>query len=367
MKLGVEARNLYTENKTGIPNYAWNILLGLKEVLPDLELYLYIPSGFTREPLSRLGDFTLRQRPPYFGMKGYFWTKFFAGKLVREDDLDVFLAPRTLYPLGIHRTTPVVSVLHDLCHLLYPQVMPAGTLLNDRLWLRHDVRHASKVVAVSEGTSQRMAEFLGRTADAITPPAVGGEYQPASMGCIKKLCARFELTQPYILFVGTLEPRKNLEALIDALPLVNAHRDSPITLVLAGRRGWRNKNLVARLDAGVPNVVEIGYVPDADLPALYSGSEAFVIPSIYEGFGMPAAEARACGTRVVATDIPELHEAAGPNATYVAPTPQGIAEGIERALDKPRPMPERDHSWRDSAILLAEVLKEAARSKGKTV
>lgn len=367
MRLGIEARRFYGNQRTGIPNYLWNILPHLKDTLPELELFLYVPRGFDKEPLVALGDFTLRQRSAPLGMKGYFWTKFMAPKLVLEDQLDVFLAPRTLYPLGIAGKVPVVSVLHDLSYLIHPEVVPAGTLLNYRLWLRYDVRRADRMVAVSAGTSEHMVQLLGRSADAIVPPAVAPVYHSMAANEVANVRVRHGLPSPYLLFVGTLEPRKNLEALLDAHRIVNARRNQPLTLALAGQRGWRNHKLIARLDAGEPNVRELGYVPDEDLPALYNGAESFVIPSIYEGFGMPAAEARACGTRVVATDIPELREAAGPSATYVQPNAASIAKGIESALIKDKPAPERPWTWEDSAMKLAAVLEAAAaQSKPRT-
>ena len=95
--------------------------------------------------------------------------------------------------------------------------------------------------------------------------------------------------------------------------------------------------MAQRLRRGIPGVVALGYVDDADLPALYSGADAFVLPSLYEGFGIPVAEALACGTRVVASDIPELHESTRGQATFVAPDPASIARGIVEVLDRPRP------------------------------
>ena len=106
-------------------------------------------------------------------------------------------------------------------------------------------------------------------------------------------------------------------------------------------------------------VIALGYVPDDDLPALYSGCDVFVFPSIYEGFGIPVLEARACGARVVATDIPEIREAGGDSTTYVMPTSEGIRSGIMRVLSQPQTASTgtmRPHTWEESAVTFARLL-----------
>jgi glycosyltransferase involved in cell wall biosynthesis len=140
---------------------------------------------------------------------------------------------------------------------------------------------------------------------------------------------------PYFLTVGTVEPRKNLPALVRAfLSLKRGGRLSPeYALVIVGGRGWRGRQLHTLLAESVTQGVHwLGFIPDEDLAALYAGARAFVFPSLYEGFGIPVAEARACGARAVATDIPELREAGGSSGIYIEPTVVGIQEGMLRAV-----------------------------------
>ena len=114
------------------------------------------------------------------------------------------------------------------------------------------------------------------------------------------------------------------------------------------------------------NIRTLGYVEQQDLPGLYAGAEVFAFPSLYEGYGMPVAEALACGTRVLATNIPALREAGGEHSLYVEPTVEGIAAGLLQSLESPRPVAGRHsrRSWRESAAELADVLERLAKSRG---
>jgi glycosyltransferase involved in cell wall biosynthesis len=180
---------------------------------------------------------------------------------------------------------------------------------------------------------------------------------------------RFDLSRPYILSVATREPRKNLSLLIRTF--VGMKKEGLITsheLVLAGDRGWKDEEIREAVDEVGRSVHDIGYVAEDELPALYSGSDVFVFPSKYEGFGMPVLEARACGTRVVTTDSPELREAGGQNAVYITPTEESLRRGILQALATPRPQPLAltNHSWAQSASAMVEVFRQLASLNANT-
>lgn len=361
MKIGVEAQTLFGTPLTGIGNYTWNILQALQRTQPDIELYLYVSSALKGSSLKDLPRARIRHCGSILGFKGYFWTKFVSWRLVCKDQLDAYIAPRVLYPYWVRHKVSVVPIVCDLNIHLCPELMPRGTRVSYRLWFDADIRHSARVVAISQGTSDRLKTVLGRAADVIAPPSVSDLYHPAGAAELEAVRTKYDLPGPYLVFVGTLEPRKNLSTLISAHEAINRKRAEPITLALVGKRGWKNQALIERLDHGIPHVRELGYVPEPDLPHLYSGAEAFVMPSTYEGYGMPAAEARACGTRVVVTDIPELREAAGEAATFVQPTVEGLTRGIEQSLRLPRPAATRSQSWEESARALACLLRDVAR------
>lgn len=366
MKIGVDAKVLCSTRPTGIPNYARNILYSLSQIMPNWELHFYIPESVDSTPLKIFRNCKIITRKCPRGLTGYFWTKFILRKLVLKDKIDVLLATRTLYPVNITNEIPVVSLVYDLNHLICPETMMRTFLFAHRMWFEHDIHRATRVVSISHGTSVRMNKLLGRCADAIATPAISEEYYPASELEISVVANKYNISGRYIMFTGNLEPRKNLSILLDAHQAVNSTLNDNIRLILVGQRGWRNKQLMRRLDDGVPNVIELGYVPNNDLRALYTGAEAFVMPSHYEGYGMPAAEASVCGTRVIATDIPELREAAGENAFFVQPSVSGLTNGILAALRSERPVPSPRTTWTRTSKILGGVLEDAVRSGVRT-
>jgi glycosyltransferase involved in cell wall biosynthesis len=177
------------------------------------------------------------------------------------------------------------------------------------------------------------------------------------------------IPRPYLLAVGTWEPRKGFQRLIPAfLSLANEGLLQGHILALAGERGWKDGPIVKLVKGGGGRIRPLGFVDDEALAALYSGADALVFPSSYEGFGIPVLEARACGTRVVATDLPELREAGGDDAVYVPATELGVRVGVLKALgsNRPKPLPPCECGWAESARIFAGVLtRTQAMSAGE--
>jgi glycosyltransferase involved in cell wall biosynthesis len=232
--------------------------------------------------------------------------------------------------------------------------MSWGTRLAHRLWYESDLARATRVVANSQGTSDRLQKHYGRNADAIATPGVSDRFKRLPISSCLRVLDKYRLRHRDFLFaIGTREPRKNLETLIKAHRGLFESNHAPV-LVIAGGKGW-GVGL-----AKSPGVRILGYVPQDDLPVLLSSASALLIPSIYEGYGMPAAEARACGTRILATDIPELHESAGPDAVFVKPNELGIKMGILEILNKPEPKLYHRSSWDTTAAVYLTQFEELA-------
>jgi glycosyltransferase involved in cell wall biosynthesis len=193
-------------------------------------------------------------------------------------------------------------------------------------------RRARAILTVSKFSRDRIAEHCRVPADKITVVYNGVDrvFRPQEEASIRSCAKRLALPQPYVLCVGSLEPRKNLGRLLAAWRLVaDRHRDVSLVLVGAEGRVFRDAGLAEM----PPRVHLTGYLGDDDLPALYGGAEIFLYPSVYEGFGLPVAEAMACGTPVVCSDVTSLPEVAGSAAEFVDPLDvASIAGGLDRLL-----------------------------------
>jgi glycosyltransferase involved in cell wall biosynthesis len=363
LRIGIDGEALRAP-LSGVGQYVLQLARGLEALLPHAHFHAYarLPAERLVLPSSR---WTLRQEPvaAWRRLPSFLWLKTRGAALCRSDRLDVFWAGRTLHP---HLPAPVRTVVtvHDLNHLLVPRTMEAATRWSHQLWLRGDVVGADIVTANSLGTAQRVTTHLGVAVDGVVTPGLEPRYRP--LGAAERAAALGELARlgiepPYLLSVGTLEPRKNVEALFRAyLALRRKGELAGCQLVLAGARGWKNEALMRELQAARSDgVVLPGHVPDALMPALYGCAQALVCPSHYEGYGMPVLEARACGTRVVVSDTPELRESGGAHAVVLAPGSAGLRSGLRRAV-RLTPLVETGlterHAWRRQAALLAALM-----------
>jgi glycosyltransferase involved in cell wall biosynthesis len=249
---------------------------------------------------------------------------------------DLLFVPAHVLPI-VHPHRSVVTV-HDLGYLYYPQ---AHRLL-DRLYLdlstRYNARAASHLIADSSATKRDLIERYGTAPDKITVVYPGYDntaFRPVrDEEAIKAVKTKYNIAGDYILFVGTLQPRKNLTRLIEAFSNPQ-YPISNIQLLISGKKGWLYEAIFQRVEelelAG--RVVFTGYVPEAELPALLSGARLFILPSLYEGFGLPVLEAMACGTPVVCSNVSSLPEVAGDAAVLVDPLDvEGLAAAMERVL-----------------------------------
>lgn len=294
------------------------------------------------------------------------WYFFRAGLLARQDKVDLFWGCANFLPLGLPKPIPAVLTLYDFVFRLFPRTLNFRHRLIYRLFFRQSLRRADRIVTISRGTADRLHQFHGYRADEVVRPASQALFQPVTPKRADQVRAGYRLDFPYFLAVSTLEPRKNLDVLIDALCQFTAK--SPFQhmgLVLVGQQGWRHRKLLRKIqDAKAKGlrIVQTGYVSDNDLTALYHAAVAVVMPSLYEGFGLPVYEALRCGAPVISSDVPEMREAGGAHAIYVSPTIEGIQSGLAEAVlrsgTRPRiTVPEQEcWTWDDEGGKLAALL-----------
>ena len=233
----------------------------------------------------------------------------------------------------------LVVTVHDVSYKLFPQFFSPRVRLITGLLVGPSIRRAARVLTLSESSRQDILRFYrvppGQVV--VTPAAAGPQYTPQPAAEIVRVQAAYDLPERYVLAVGNVQPRKNLPRLIAAFHAVAAEVPDA-HLVLVGRSVWRGSEVaaaVARLGLG-GRVRFTGYVPDADLPALYSGAACFCYPSLYEGFGLPPLEAMACGTPTITSNVSSLPEVVGDAALTVDPTSvPDLAAALRRLLTDP--------------------------------
>jgi glycosyltransferase involved in cell wall biosynthesis len=255
---------------------------------------------------------------------------------------DVYHGPAVFLPLMKLGYRTVVTI-HDLVSFLFPETVPRKYAVYMRLMTRLAARSADRIIAVSHATRDDLRRVL-RVPDekvVVIHEAVAPEFAaPPGADGIEVVTHRYGIRPPYCLFVGNVEPRKNLARLIAAFGILRARAERPGAarppqLVLVGTRGWLYNGILAAVEVqgGAPDIVFTGYVPPADLPALYAGAACFVFPSLYEGFGLPVLEAMAAGAPVVASRVGAIPEVAGDAALLVDPRrPAELAEAIQTVL-----------------------------------
>jgi glycosyltransferase involved in cell wall biosynthesis len=359
MRIGIDG-SILLGNRAGGGRYVYELCRALDRQLPQATFFVYSYAPVDLPVLSR--RWIARVDPVRWAnrLKWVPWLKMRAGALCSVDQLDVFWATGTLLP-KLPSTVNIVSTVYDLNYLIMPNTMSTGMYCAFRMFFERDIRHANRILTISVGTAKRLQNMLGIRAEGIVLPAVSPEFRRPLPEVISATLTKLGVVRPYILAIGTLEPRKNLELLIEVfahlklMGQITQHR-----LVLVGDKGWKNRKLKQLLkkhaDAGI---VTLGYIEEADLPSLYAGTDAFVFPSKYEGFGMPVLEARACGSRIVATDLPEIREAGGVGPMYIPPTAAALTSALHILLLK---APAETYSalllssWDESARVLARAL-----------
>ncbi len=248
--------------------------------------------------------------------------------------LDLFHSPDFVLP-PVRRARTVVTV-HDLSFLRYPECAARGLVSYLSAVVPRSLRRADLILADSAWTKQDIVDLLGMPADkiAVVPAGVGPEFRPiARRDDLERVRERYRLPPRFILHVGTLEPRKNLLRLMEAL---RALPDPDVALVLVGGKGWLYDDIFAGVQRlGLTGrVIFPGYIAEADLPAVYNLAIVLAYPSLYEGFGIPPLEAMACGTPVVCSHSSSLPEVAGDAALMVDPLDTAaLTHALQRVLD----------------------------------
>ncbi len=316
-KIGIDAFPLQFP-MTGVGNYLYLLLKELLVMRKEDSFFLYFAKNNPiLEGLSSFPHVTLRPSS-FLSRSQALWSQTTLTWMAFRDNLDLFWGATQSLPLFARKKQKNLLTIYDFTYLLYPEASSfiRGHYL--RLLSHTFYRRADARIAISKGTSQRLKELYSLLSDAIVLPPL----KPIEMD-EKTLGVHGLIPKRYYVMVGTLEPRKNIVPALEAYSeALKEERLDP--LVLIGKKGWKDKRIqqtVENLSLRHPHHLKVvGYLPDRQLNALIHGAKALVMPSIYEGYGMPLAEARAMGTPVIACALPEMMEAAEDDGLFIDPT-----------------------------------------------
>ena len=236
------------------------------------------------------------------------------------------------------RNALLTAHVHDMTCWLMPQFHSADNVMADARYAERVLKQADGLIAVSESSRRDAIRVLGIREDRIVTihPGIADRFFAVAAADVERVRTKLRLERPYVLTVGTIEPRKNTDRLLAAWRALPQHLRMEFQLVFAGPLGWASSETIAALREGGNGVRYLGYVEEGDLAGLTAGAEVLAYPSLYEGFGFPVAQAMAAGVAVMTSNLSSLPEVAGDAAEYADPASvESIAAALQRLLESP--------------------------------
>ncbi|MBB2496863.1 glycosyltransferase family 4 protein [Aquipseudomonas ullengensis] len=324
LKVGVDCRPL-SRPLSGIGRYTRELLSLLTEA-QDVHWFLYCDQVF-EAPFANRPNVTLRLSGQSGSLAEHMWYQVALPRQLKRDGLDVFWSPRHHLPLFMPSSVRAVVTIHDLTWKRFPETMKPLQYWSERLQMPHSLRKAARIITISASSRSDLARYFPATQTKV-------HVIPCGVTRLEAGACERALPQQYLLFVGTPEPRKNIQRLLEAYAQLAPELRSAYPLVLAGGHGWMVdiEQLVDQLGIRT-DVVALGAVSGAELGYIYSKARLLLMPSLYEGFGLPILEAFQFGVPVVTANCSSMPEVAGGGGCLVDPLQvESIRAGIERLL-----------------------------------
>ena len=338
MRVGLDGYPL-AEPRTGVGHYTLELARALALISPSDQFELVSPAPFDQAALDEIERANLvnlrTSTPRASSIRGHWWS-IGLPLYTRRAGFDLFHGTNFDVPLWKKRTS--VVTIHDLSALLHPEKHRSRLVRRARLRLPLVVRIADMIITPTESVKREVCQRLRVKEDRVIaiPSAARGRFRPMAWEQTAPTRRWLGVEDDFLLFVGTLEPRKNLLTLLKAFERIIGHSSLRPQLVIAGGEGWLMEDAFAFIrKAGIgERLLFTGYLSDDDLGALYSSCKIFIYPSVYEGFGLPPLEAMACGAPVIAGRIPSLQETLGRAARLVEPLDvEALAKSIIEMLE----------------------------------
>ncbi len=361
---------------TGVGHYTLELADGLARVAPGDHLTLITPQSASPAgvaPINRQLPENLSHIQLERGLKNRRWWSIGLPLYLRQNSFDLFHGTNYEIPLWWNR--PSVVTIHDLSLLLHPGAHEPRLVRRARWRLPLMAQRAARIITPTQAIKNEVCSNLGIAPEkvVVTPEAPRRIFRRLHPAQTEEPRRRLGIENNFILFVGTLEPRKNLERLVQAFEQILRSTSLSPQLVIAGGEGWLMDDFAAGIKSRglAERICLTGYLQDADLCALYSSCRVFVYPSLYEGFGLPLVEAMACGAPVVTSEIPSIKETVENSARCADPlSVDGMASAIVELLSDEKVNQHfsvagmqrvQRFSWEQTALKTWQVYREVTR------
>ena len=328
MRIAVDVRAL-TVPPTGTGIYTYNLLKEIAKLDRENEYWLCAHQPLFSEDLTQNTNFHLQiNRAPL----GILWQQLRLPRILTKFKIDLFHSP--LFTLPFSPSCPSIVTVHDLVFKMFPHKHTLWNRTVTNILTKRAVKIACRIIVNSENTKRDLVNFLSVDEEKIkvTLLAAADVYHPIrDTQLLREVRKKYVRDEKFILYVGTLEPRKNLLSLIKSYNEFKKEVSHPPKLLLVGRQGWDYKSILKTISLFKKEIILTGYLPLKELVLLYNACEFFVYPSIYEGFGLPPLEAMACGKPVITSNTSSLPEVLGKAGIMVNPL---NVEEIKEAMVK---------------------------------
>ena len=317
MRIGIIGQALDNQY-AGIHYFLKNLVKSLSHVNDTHDLFLLRIDDLNPYDMQNIETTTIKRRGFAGRMKFIFRD---VSHWASQNQLDVVFEPAHFGPFNLPKHIKRVTFIHDLTPVLNPHWHPLISSSLQRLFLPRIISKADLVLTNSQFTKSEIMKYYRTSTEKIKVIHLGITARFKST-INKQTLGKYGIHKEYFLFLGTIEPRKNIQKLIEAYEAYREHRpNSQIQLIIAGKIGWKSRKIVkAKYESRYnDDIILLGYVDRADIPTLYSAAKAFIYPSLYEGFGLPVLEALACGTMVLTSNKTSLPEVGSNYPLYFDP------------------------------------------------
>ncbi len=311
MKIAVHGSHLCQEREDGNQTYILNLFRAIREIDTENKYTFYYNKPNAK--IVEASNFEHKVHKSYF-----MWTQRVFPFLLRQDKPDVLFMPIQMLPFLKSRRQKSVVTIHDLAFLLYPETFPAKDAFLHKLYVREAIIKADHLIAITEATKQDIIRFYNVDPGKITVVYHGVDknrfrlIQEGEDILVNNVKNKYNISKPYILYIGNVQPRKNIQGLIKAYQKLRNTKDHNYQLVIAGAKAWLVEDVMKEIgDEYRDDIIFTGRFEDSELSPLLWGADLFVLPSFYEGFGLPVLEAMACGVPTLVSNTPSLVEVGG--------------------------------------------------------